>query len=194
MSDPQKSFIEPMLAVFDGPPGGNPGEFFASLTEDLARFSDDHLAASARSLRSSRKYRTFPTIAECLDAARNAVVPGSSSSQSQGYGNQDHNLEWQQKLEAFRLCRNPVGYRARKEGWIVAMFDFCREYGRAPAGREIEICIEQARASVAGMEECRGTPIYASLVSLRRAMIARREKEIFGDPLKYPSDPDERAA
>ena len=180
MSDPQKSFIEPMLAVFDGPPGGNAGEFFASLTEDLARFSDDHLAAAAKFLRSSRKYRTFPTIAECFDAARNAVVPTQSAANA-GYANQDHNREWEQKLEAFRLCRNSTGYRARKEGWLVAMFDFCREYGRTPMGREIDICIEQARASVEGMEECRGTPLYSPLVALRKAMIARREKEIFGE-------------
>ena len=114
------------------------------------------------------------------DAARNAVVPTQSAANA-GYANQDHNREWEQKLEAFRLCRNSTGYRARKEGWLVAMFDFCREYGRTPMGREIDICIEQARASVEGMEECRGTPLYSSLVALRKAMIARREKEIFGE-------------
>jgi hypothetical protein len=174
-----------MLAVFNQPPGANSGEFFASLAEDLARFSDAHLAEAVKSLRSSRKYRDFPTIGECVDAARAAVVPQSKGAD---HGKDAAAEDWAHKLEAFRLCRCSMGRQAHREGWLVALFDYCREYGRLPDADGVEACRETAARSVAGLEASRGIPQYASLKGLREKMIARREKEIFGEP------PGERAA
>ncbi len=176
MSNPQESFIEPMLAVFNQPPGANPGEFFASLAEDLARFSDAHLAEAVKNLRASRKYRDFPTIGECVEAARAAVVPRGVSDRKDDAGE-----EWARKLEAFRLCRCSMGRQAQREGWLVALFDHCREYGRLPDADGVEACRDASARSAAGLDEARGTPLYASLKSLREKMLARREKEIFGE-------------
>ena len=176
MSNPQESFIEPMLSVFNHPPGANPGEFLASLAEDLARFSDAHLAEAVRMLRSSRKYRDFPTIGECVEAARAAIVPCGVSERKDDPGE-----EWAHKLDAFRLCRCSMGRQAQREGWLVALFDYCREYGRLPDADGVEACRDAAAQSVAGLEAARGTGVYASLKALRANMIARREKEIFGE-------------
>ena len=181
MSDPLKFFIEPMLQVFEKPPGSDESAFFRALAGDLSGFSDSALTAGVKTLRETRKYRSFPTVAECLEAVRTSVSrsqPDHVPVDSQNSRNTD---EWDTKLEAFRLCRSQMGHRAKAEDWLVACYDFCVSNGRLPESRnEIEFCQWQADESRRGIESNRGTPLYASLKILRSNMRARREKEIFG--------------
>jgi hypothetical protein len=128
MSNPALSFIEPMSAFFDQPPGSNAGEFFAALSDELSQFGDDFLSAGARSLRLTRKYRSFPTIAECVEAVRTSRVDTAPTS-PRTFGKPDDGDDWERKLAAWKLCRSDMGREARKDGWLVALYDFCREHG-----------------------------------------------------------------
>lgn len=184
MSNPAKSFIEPMSAFFDQPPGSNAGEFFAALADELSQFGDDFLAAGAKSIRLTRKYRSFPTIAECVEAVRTARLDVANTNErgpvTPQYGAKSDDDEWERKVAAWRLCRSDMGHEARKDGWLVALFDFCRERGRLPVGIEATHCVSLSAQSRQGLDQCRGTPLYASLANLRAKMIARVEKEVFG--------------
>jgi hypothetical protein len=75
MSSVRIYFIEPMLKSFNEPPAADVEGFFSGLMGELDRFPNETLEAAVFRFRRTRKYRTFPTIAECIEVCAQLSRP-----------------------------------------------------------------------------------------------------------------------
>lgn len=173
-----KQFIDPLSAVFDKPPGENPAAFFAALAEEMEAFSDDRLEAAVKLIRANRKYRTFPTIAECKTAVMAAVVDGDKPAQKVGEQPRISRDAW---IRARQLCRSDIGGQADKSGWLPALLEFCEANGRLPSGNEIDRVKDIAARSEEALSAARGGPLFGMLCKFRETMLTRAHTQVFGD-------------
>jgi hypothetical protein len=179
-------FIEPMMRNFDMPPGGDQDGFFADLAGDLAEFQADALQAAAAAMRKTRKYRSFPTIAECIAAChaeseRLAVEARATQSPRRGKWRDADSASRRERMAAAEKCATALGRRADVEGWLQSMIDFAIREGRAPSSAsEISFCRSVADRSERAVEDARGTAVYGSLRGFRDKMLERARRDVFG--------------
>lgn len=138
-------FIEPMLLVFDDPPGSNTTAFFEALADDLGMATQHQLAEAAKHFRRTRKARTFPTIADCVEAvhAQPAAPTGPiapAAKVTPAHGRHSPNDPWSREREALAdtlLRGTAIGHRAAEAGWLMVLWDWCRNNQRLPNHGEL---------------------------------------------------------
>ncbi len=139
MGDVYGKFLDVLTRHYTFPKAaeGKEEAFLADYAEDLGRYPDAVLERAARMIRSRHQTRTLPTIADCLAACREAwgeLAPAQAPNHTTMHPHWDT-----RRIEAAnRLIRSEVGRRAADEGWIVALWDFCREHERWPGRFEAE--------------------------------------------------------
>lgn len=122
--------------------------WMASMARVLGRMETHVLSAAAALIIETRNPKRdgkwFPTPSECIvacDTARQRIENdkrGSKPLLSHGERDQSPWASWRCDL-ADTLIKTPMGERAAAGGWIVTLWNFCREHGRLPSE-------EQARA------------------------------------------------
>jgi hypothetical protein len=168
------------LAVVFGPPdfSTDPAAYMSEIANLIRGFTAGELNKAAdlliREFRPSQR-KPWPTPNEictaCVDA-RTMMAPPQS--------NKDPYQEWSEK--AFRradaLIASDLGREAADSGWIAALHDFCREYGRLPNDAESYRCkvhaaeFNEAYRNVCGLNgEVRGP-----LKGLGDKMLAKRNR------------------
>lgn len=185
MADVQGKFIEPLLAVFDAPQGSDPAGFFVALVEELRYFSADALECGMRNIRRERKFRTFPSIAECVAACSKGAetVAGPRVIESA--------KPWRdpdREAHAQRLCRCDVGERADRQGWLPGLVEFVYDAGRLPIAREESELARAAERIMRQMDDfsrepvdrLKGAPIFPSVARLRQSMHDVAARKVFG--------------
>jgi hypothetical protein len=166
-----ESFISPMLRHFSPPEmDGDVSLFFDELEDDLRPYTADVLALAARKIRRERKFKNFPPVAECLEACQAAhgeLIKPEPRSEGRDYP------EWSASriAKANRLICCDGGRQAARDGWIVRLWDFCRENERVPNRAEAEVIIRKFRAAEAEFAE-NGIPLEYS--AMRNAILNKR--------------------
>lgn len=157
------------------------------LVQALSPFSAYQLEQAALYLRDHRTQRTFPTIAECRHTCERFLEQRPDNVTTYEPEFVTVARDDQTRRDAAALCRCELGETADREGWLVALIDFCREHKRLPHGREIDRCIALARRSENGLYDCRIDPktgrpsdLYAHLVKMRLAMLNKATFDVFG--------------
>lgn len=185
MADVQGKFIEPLLMVFDAPQGSDPAGFFVALVEELRAFSAEALECGMRNIRRERKFRTFPSIAECVAAcskgAETVVGPRAIPPAK----------PWRdpaREAHAVRLCQGDIGERADSQGWLPGLFEFAYENARLPSQRDEREIVDRAKHVIRRMDDfsrlphdsLKGPPIFPSVASLRQAMHDAAARKVLG--------------
>ena len=198
-----EDFIEPLLVHFDAPVGADRGRFLADLTADLSCFSSTILREAAGHIRRSRRYRTFPNVADCLAACRE--VTGRPSAEPVRahvlpWDHQPADLRHRERVrrDAARACCCDLGREADRDGWLPGLIDFVVSHGRLPHGREVaplqgkarqhEDAIQQVADEAEALARV-GAPVNAmapTLYGFRRALLERAHEEVFGADVRPP--------
>lgn len=144
------NFGEPKFDVPDSDKRKAYDEWLRGAVRELSPYSDDSLEKAKQIIVASRKYRSFPLIAECLDACKEAQRWLRAQKPELGLGGKLDTRkipEWSNDRErlADDLVRCDLGRRASHEGWVSALHDFCRRELRLPVGPEIKRCIDDAK-------------------------------------------------
>ena len=167
------NFIGPLLRHFNQPEMETEEQvrlFICDIIEDLSQYPADVLALAAKKIRRSRLSLTFPPLAECLAACREAhgeIIKPQGRPAAVDYP------EWSAAriAQANRLICCAGGKKAAEDGWIVRLWDFCRENERLPNRAEAEVIIRKFRAAEADFAES-GIPLEYS--SMRNAILSKR--------------------
>ena len=159
------------------------GAWIASMNRALGGFSSDTIAAAASQIVSSRKPkrdgRFFPVPAECVEIcteierfAKMAATPLLAAPDKNEWSDERLAL-------AFDLVKGELGMRAAREGWIAALYRFCRKQMRLPNGPEIDRCVREAAAfdrCLEGVRHGAAGKISGSLAELGKSILARRDE------------------
>jgi len=184
-SDVHALFIKPMLTCFDDPPGADPAAFFAELASELAGATEYQLAEAAKVFRRSRKARSFPTMADCIDVVFAQPKSGVGAASEPRISTIPDDDTPQRRDMADRLCiDHPWVQEAARNGWLLGLWDFCRINGRHPDGRELKRIQQVAReveSRIADIQASDGGGLDALNLNgaLRRmgdAILDKREK------------------
>lgn len=140
------------LAVHFPPKHARPeleATWLKSMAEALRGTAPKVLEEAARHLINTRKYNSFPLPAECRAvcmeiAERQELRQNEGSLPGIGFS---YGLDWTQERRnlASQLICGALGKEAAKDGWILALWNFCREKQRLPSGAEIHRCKAVAR-------------------------------------------------
>lgn len=144
MTDPHELFVRPMTGFFQDPPGSNPLLFFDALCDDFSReipYATAHQFKEAvRWFRQNRKSRTFPTIAECVEAVKSQPIAPADALPAHARSPIEKENPWSSERErlADNLLRGTeLGRQAAAGGWIMPLWDWVRVNKRMPNDREL---------------------------------------------------------
>lgn len=170
------TWIARLRTLYGEPDTDNLEAYLNEFREVFEGYADAVMDKAVSRLRIERKFKTWPTIGEfkkCADACLGDVqrptrVPWG------------HDPTWSKECvkQAYALIKSPMGVRAGEEGWILAMWHFCRENQRVPRGSEITDCKQSSRTFNDAYAACLrgGFDFAVPLARLGESMIARREK------------------
>lgn len=180
MTSKTERFIERMAGVF-GPPNG---ELASVLARHLAPFKPEILSAAAEHFILTRKWKTWPMPVEILRAAKDASARASPQPLERRKVEAWKENPWAEMrcVRADALIESGIGVRAAEEGWLEALWNFCRRHERLPDRHEAkalrktadarEAKTERAVASV--IDDGRWTPkatgVRAALLGLHEQM------------------------
>lgn len=148
MADVYDDFVTPMLLQFTLPKSADEDRkaFFRDYAEALGDFTSHELQHAAKLLKTTRTSRTFPVIADCLEACKHARDTLQPPAKRRHGSDAEKYPEWtpgRQRM-ADRMMNSEIGRQAADEGWIVALWDFCRKQQRWPDDREAKNIKSQA--------------------------------------------------
>jgi len=145
MGNVYDDFVEPMLMQFDLPKAVRDDDekqagFFGDYDEALGEFTSHELQHAAKVLKTTRTSRTFPVIADCLEACKHARDALQPPVKRRHGSDQDKYPEWmpERQRQADALICSDMGRKAADEGWLIGLWDFCREKQRLPNRFEAE--------------------------------------------------------
>lgn len=179
-----KGFVD-RLAVIWGEPQGAAAELVrAEYVDALSQFRGDILDAAYAHVRDTHRYRNWPSIGDCVAAARAASV--SPRPRRQAQAENESYAEWtpERVAEADALCRCDLGRQALAEGWLLSLHDYCRKHRCTPP----PLAIEGLRASAEFVTAYAASPpeggaLSGALRSLAQSLLRRREEvaaRVFG--------------
>jgi hypothetical protein len=169
-----QQFFARMKAIFGEPKTDDPVGYVGELSKLIAKYSAEQLDGAVDHLAATHKFRTWPLPAEILVACERsaAALHRPTSAPARGLP-----PEWSPEAvtKADQLVAGDLGRQAAQEGWILALHDHCRRYGRLPDDRGVFRCKSQAK----GVDEELARLTDASSIStgLRRlgqAIVERR--------------------
>ena len=141
-------------------------------------YSSEVLKEAAKRIMRKRNYSNFPLIADCLEACK-SVLDDRNVGRSPDMGSHKGYPEWsheRQRKAAQMICCE-LGKRAAKEGWVISLWDFCRNKDRLPQRHEIDKLIAGSRGTWQAMKEIDDKNAMApALRNLEQTLIKRRQK------------------
>lgn len=164
-------FISRALVLFGNPDSPDPKGFLEEYTRHLRGYDPEVLDRAMDILLKTRKFKTWPSIGEIVEAAGKAGSELPKAPTNPFPTKRDH----VDKAEA--VLNKPVAVKAAREGWIMGLYDHWSEFGREPTQREIEEMIDGAkfvdRCATGGVDM---GAAHKMLLKLSHSMLIRREK------------------
>jgi len=133
MTGKTERFIERMAGVF-GPPNGELGRVLA---EHLAPFPPEVLTAIAEHFILTRKWKTWPMPVEVLGAAKDEAAKRAAETNAGSFRKRKDDV-WAEFrcVRADALIESGIGTQAAEQGWLDALWNFCRCHERLPDRHE----------------------------------------------------------
>ena len=152
----------------------------ASMTRTLSGFSDEVLAQAAQKILTTRHPKRdgafFPKPAECSDICVE-IQRWSKASETPLLAKPNPNDWSDERLSmAFDLLKGEMGRRAAREGWVSALYHFCRKNVRLPNADEIGGCIASAKnveRIMAEIEQREPSAFNNAVLGLGRSVLQR---------------------
>ena len=181
-----------LTKVYGKPQSDDATGFYAEFARQMAGYTKEERQEAADKLIATRKWKTWPALAECLEAlrlAREQALLKKTSQQSVDHFKKRMGQEKQDqyffsalsKVTALELIKSPMGQKAAAEGWILGLYDYCRKYGKLPDPYSPKIKLMKEGAQF--LDECLAgrMDMGAQAVALRKlgqSLMARRLKLI----------------
>lgn len=181
MGSVQENFVMPLRVFFDDPvpaEGSSVELFYKALAEDLCFYSDRCLELAVIEIRTTRKWKTFPSIAECVDACRK-IHDQLSAPEIRNAPPKEPYPEWSERRQkrAVEIMTGSVGLplavRAMEKGWLLTLWDFCREHERLPNRNEVDRIVTKLK--IAARRTIEGGGVTKAMKPLQEAMDRRRD-------------------
>ena len=173
-----KAFIKRMTVVYGAPDTDDVSAFLGEYIRQLKQYSDDVLDAALDRMLRTRRYKTWPTIADCIAAAHEV-------SALRGEHRSEPNKTFGFKDEAEAIMKDPIATQAAREGWVLGLYDYVFKHGGKPSLSAIHELKDDAKfvdrcaAGAVDMGACHG-----ALLTLANTMLAKREalaNRVLGD-------------
>lgn len=170
--------LEQLGIVYGVPDSPDPVAFLGKYAELLKRYSTTELEAGADRLISQRKFKSWPTVAECIAAVED-YRQDLHSRNAPEFQTKEAHPDWSQRAidAADDLINCDMGRKAAREGWVLGLHDYCRANGALPEPREIVPMMNSARyidRCAAGVEPM--GLLAESLQKMAAGFLAKREK------------------
>jgi len=189
-ADGVKKFIAAIDLVFPAPQFDGDkmrqAAWVQLMTSELGAAEDEVLIEAAKLIRRTRNPkkdgRFFPTPQECLEACRE-VAETMERSRTPLLEHKSKEVPYHARITLARdLMKSPMGKSAVREGWGPAMFHFCVNNMRVPAGREVEDCKRSTKEFERAYAECLNGdhPFGGPLGRLAENML-RKARELMGE-------------
>lgn len=164
--------LAPLAEVYPAPRSAD------GIAARLAGYAPPHATAEAleglaRRIIENRRGRSFPAVAELIDALRNLPQVGALPAPVK----RDRTTERiDAEREAARLLRGTaIAAQAVQEGWGPALLDFAADHRRPPFGAEVAGCRAKSRENDRLAAEFEGG-LRNHIVALRQAMHGHAER------------------
>jgi hypothetical protein len=144
MSSVKQKFIDPLVMAFSLPPNADMDQagWLRIYDEQLSGFTDSVLEAAAKNLIASRKMRSFPLVAECLEACRaaheSAMLRARVDEKGSTSRKNDPAFKDACRALADKLFASELGRQALKEDWGWTLHDWLMKNQRQPNRFEVE--------------------------------------------------------
>jgi hypothetical protein len=112
----------------------------------MSQYSDHELREAADLVLTRHRYRTWPSVAECISALED-YRRGVREKNAPEVARKTSYPEWSSEriAKADNIVNCALGRRAAAEGWVLSLHDFARKHERLPTEREIPTLIQAAR-------------------------------------------------
>lgn len=174
--------IARLAIVYGQPDSPDPVAFLEEFSKLLANYSEKTLDEATDKVLKKHRGRQWPTPAECI-AACDEVLQFDRAAEARRPATIENYPDWSHDAiaRANKLIQSPMGRQAAKEGWISALWDYCRVSGDLP---DSEAAISHCKSVARGFDEayaqvCRGEGLpmlNAALKKLGDSMLERRNK------------------
>jgi hypothetical protein len=173
-------FIAPMSVHFSVKHDSDEAEdaWNADYEDALKGYSPVVLKEATKRIMRRRNYTNFPMIAECVQACNEVIEDHSKAVPSRSYSPQYPDWSEQRVAEANRMLDSAVGRKAASEGWIIGLWDFCRQKGRPPQHHEVPKIIASSREAWAAMKQIDQDNPMAPILNKTAAMLRDRRKDL----------------
>jgi hypothetical protein len=163
------AFMKRMVLVYGAPDTEEPEAFVAEYVRILKSYSDDILNAALDRLLKTRKFKTWPSIAECVGAAEDENAARVAA-------NKPKKKPTEFPKEADEILMTPLGAKAAHEGWVLGLYDHVFRHGSRPSQSEIYDLIDNAKF----VDRCAAGAVdmgvaHVKLLELAKNMLIRRE-------------------
>ncbi len=178
MNSVQSIVFRRFLSVFGEPKTANPEAMFEEYERALSGNKDEVLHRAVDMLFKKSKFRSWPTIGECVDAVRAAAAIKSGQNKAERPFEERY-PEW--STQAFdvadRMVKCALGKQALNEGWLLGLHEFCRRERRYPGPAEQRNIIRQTRV----IDDCAAGKadsgvMHQSLQKLAQSFVVRRNE------------------
>lgn len=137
------------LGLLYGSPSKDAAEAQAIVSEYarlMNKYSDSELEAAGDKIARTRKFKSWPTIGDCIAALEDYRAEAYEKNAPERKTAIPH-PEWSKAriAEADRMIQCEMGEKAAREGWVLSLHDFCREKQRMPKQSEIPALMDAAR-------------------------------------------------
>lgn len=171
-----------LAVVYGQPDSPDPVAFLGEFSKLLATYSEATLDAATDQVLKTHRGRNWPTPAECFAACQD-VLEADRAAEARRPSTFDAHPSWSPSTIdlADKLIQSPMGRTAAGEGWISALWDYCRNAGALP---DDEAAIHRCKVIARGFDEAyaqvsrgEGQPgLSAALTMLGDSMLERRNK------------------
>ena len=173
--------LERLGLIYGDPDVSNLPEFLMEYARQLRNYTSEELARATDHILRTRKFKTWPTIGECVEAADLAREQLRERHPAKPRVDESMWSEAARKWADEQL-RNEDGRVAAEEGWLLGLHEyFCRNYASRdarwpspPQMRAIQENAEYIDRCAAG--EINMGACHSALQNLAKSMVERRTK------------------
>lgn len=167
--------------LYGRPDSTDPKAFVAEYARALERFVPSELKAAGDLIVETREYKTtWPSVPEVVRACETVRATARVKAMPPRKSEHDAYPEWseERKKLANTLIQCDMGRQAATEGWIGALWDFCRanqrrpHFGEIPKIRAVALDFDKAFCDCSDGDLVLG----AALIKLGKSILARREE------------------
>lgn len=173
-------FTAPMLVHFSVKHDSDAAEeaWLADYEDALKIFQPAILQEAAKRIMRRRNYTNFPMIAECVQACNEVIEERSKSVPSRSHSPLYPEWSDERVAEANLMLNSAVGRKAAEEGWIIGLWDFCRNRRRLPQHHEVPKIIAGSREAWAAMKQINPDNPLALVLKKTAAVLRDRRTDL----------------